>query len=175
MNKKVILSLCTALSIFLFSNGSIVQAEEDNGLDAEKIYEIHKEYVLSEFGEETDFAIESYGESGTDSRSARYLFQPPECKHKSDLFDWSEYKAYTWNGNAHSYNTYRAYTYIGCGCSGTVKVTNNPWYTHTYYYVDKGHVEDSHYYDYCCRLCSYVDHYEWFTCSGLTTGKHVTP
>lgn len=140
MSKKGLLSLWMASSILFFSNG-IVHAEENIGLNAEKINEIHTEYISSEFDDETGFTIESYGESGIDSRTARTTLRPPECIHRSDLFEWNEYEAYTWNSNGHTLNTYRAYTYLGCGCSGTVKMTNNPWSQHIYRYIDRGHKE----------------------------------
>ncbi len=175
MGKKILLSLCMVFSILIFSNSSIAHAEENNGLDAEKINEMHKEYISAEFGDEAGFVIESYGESGIGSRSARgSIFAPPSCPHLSDLFDWSEYTAYTWNSNQHTLNTYRAYTY-SCGCSGTVKMTNNAWTDHVFQYIDKGHNGDNHYYDYTCRMCGYVKYTRYYSCSGLTTGKHVKP
>ena len=175
MSKRLLLSLCMTFSILIFSNSSIVHAEENNSLDADKIYEIHKEYVSSEYGSETCFAIESYGESGVDSRSARSLFQPPECIHRSDLFEWSEYGAYTWTADAHTYNVYRAYTYISCGCSGTVQMTHNSFQHHIMHYVDKGHIGDTHYYDFCCRVCGYLPYYRFYECHYKLTGRHEGP
>lgn len=174
MSKKFLLRLCIAFSILIFSNSSIAHAEENNGLDAEKINEIHKEYVLSEYGDEAGFAIESYGESGIGSRSEKSVFAPPPCPHLSDLFDWSEYKAYTWNGNQHTLNTYAAYTY-SCGCSGTVQLSNNSWEDHVFHYVDRGHNGDTHRYDYCCRMCSYLKYYRTYECYYKITGKHEAP
>lgn len=178
MSKKSFLSSCMACAILILSNGNIVHAEENVGMSAEKIYEIHKEYVSSQFDDETDFAIESYGESGIDNRSARVALRPPECIHRSDLFEWNEYKAYTRNAIAHTYNTYWAYTYIGCGCSGTVQMTDNAWEQHTYYYIDRGHKEgnDKHYYDICCEVCHYLKGYRYYdNCPGLKTGQHIAP
>lgn len=153
-------------------------AEENNGLDAEKINAINeraKEYVASELGDEYTFNIVYYGESGTGCRSEKSLFQPPECVHMSDLFDYTEYGMYSQNSYTHSYNIYRDYVYIGCGCSGTLKMTNNPSEPHQFYYVDKGHSGDTHSYDYRCKICNYLKYTRYYDCPGLKTGQHVTP
>lgn len=175
MSKRLFAGLLMAFSILVFSNGNIAQAEESNALTVEKIHEIHKEYVLSEYGEDADFAITFYGESGIDSRSARSLFQPPECIHRSEIFEWNEYGAFTQTNNTHTYNVYRAYTYISCGCGGTVQVTDNPPQFHSFHYVDKGHVGDTHYYDYCCEICGYLKYYRTYDCHYKITGKHEGP
>lgn len=176
MSKKFWVGLFTAFSVLLFSNNSLVYAEENNGLDAEKIYEIHKEYILAEFGEDAGFTIESYGESGIDNRLTRFIPPPPECIHRSEIFEWSEYKAYTWNGTQHTCNTYRVYTYLSCGCSGTLKMTDNPWVNHSMHFVDMGHKEENtHYYDYRCGVCGYIQYTRYLDCPGLKTGQHVRP
>lgn len=176
MSKKFWVGILTALSVLFVSNGNLVHAEENNRLDAEKIYEIHKEYVLSEYGEEAGFAIESYGDSGIDSRLTRALFPPPTCVHGSEVFEWNEYKAFTWNGTQHTQNTYRVYTYLSCGCSGTLKMTDNPWVNHDMHYVDMGHrTENTHYYDYRCVVCGYTKYTRYLDCPGLKTGQHVRP
>lgn len=178
MLKKRFLGIFFAFSVLLFSNRSIVNAEENIGMSAEQIYEIHQEYVFSQFDDMTGFLIDSYGESGVANRLARIIPPPPECIHRSEIFEWSEYKAYTWNNIAHTYNTYRAYTYTSCGCSGTVQMTNNPWEQHTYHYVDRGHKEgnDKHYYDIRCEKCNYYNGYRYYDdCPGLKTGQHIRP
>lgn len=178
MLKNRFLGVLVVFSVLLFSNGTIVNAGESTGMSVAKINEIHEEYVSSNFDDETGFTIESYGESGIDSRSARSLLRPPECIHRSEIFEWNEYKAYTWNANGHTYNTYRAYTYTSCGCSGTVQMTNNPWEQHTFRYIDRGHKEgnDKHFYDICCEKCTYYKGYRYYdNCPGLKTGQHIKP